>query len=126
MTILRVGIIGSRSRDCDDEDKILVRDIIVRQMNKGVNLHLVSGGCKKGGDRFAEELAKEFGLPITIFPPKAQPGCSRREYAIACYERNLLIAKACDILLAVWDKVSRGTKDTIDKAESLGKTVVIL
>jgi predicted Rossmann fold nucleotide-binding protein DprA/Smf involved in DNA uptake len=123
--MIKIGIVGSRSRN-SSKDKALLKSLLVRQLKRGKDFHLVSGGCYAGADKFAEELAVELGLGISIHKPEAEPGCTRWEYARAAYERNLIIAQECDILLAVWDGVSGGTKDTINKAEKLGRTVVIV
>jgi len=47
-------------------------------------------------------------------------------YRELAYERNTLIAEACDVLLATWDRKSGGTKDTITKTKNLNKPVIIL
>jgi len=122
---LRVGVVGSRSRNTA-KDKALLCRILKRQKDKCDKLILVSGGCSSGADRFAEEIAKELNLGIVIYYPKVESGCSRQEYAIAAFARNKLIVEACDVLLAVWDQISRGTKNTIDTAHGYGKPVVII
>ncbi len=120
-----VGVVGSRNRNTP-EDKQLIKDTLERQTLKGAKIRLVSGGCRKGADRFAEELAKELGLPILIFYPDVHTFCEKWEYAAACYARNIDIANWCDVLLATWDKVSKGTKHTIDKVEKQDKPVILL
>jgi hypothetical protein len=104
----------------------LIKEVLLLRISKGDTIHIVSGGCRKGADRFAEELAEELSLGISIHYPDVEQGCATWEYAQACYKRNLLIARECDILLATWDGMSGGTKHTIDNAEALGKPVVIL
>jgi len=86
-------------------------------------LHIVSGGCPEGGDRFAEELAKEYGIPYTIYPPrkyeldlellKTRP---RAAYAKINYARNTQIAEASVWLIACVAPDRRGgTEDTVKK-----------
>jgi hypothetical protein len=123
--MIKVGIVGSRSRN-SPQDKALIKSLLLRQIEKGKSFHIVSGGCPRGADRFAEEIAEELLLPISIHEPDIEPGCTKAEYARACYARNTLIAEESDVIIACWDGVSRGTKDTIDKAEHLGRTVVIV
>ena len=88
-----IGIVGSRRRDSDKD----FRDCL----ESFTNLYkwgdtIVSGGCPKGGDRFAEIIAKDHGLTITIHYP------NWNKYGRgAGFERNGKIAKNCDILLAV-------------------------
>lgn len=133
MKLLRIGIVGARVRDTS-EDKKTIRNALVYLINKNKNvrLHLVSGGCKKGADRFAEELAEEFQLGISIhYPDESQmKNNSRYEYARICYARNTLIAEECDMLLATpaYDEKGAigGTADTMTKVDKLGKPVVAL
>lgn len=125
--ILNVGIVGARARNTP-EDKQLIKEVLERRLQKGDKIHLVSGGCPKGADRFAEELSEELRLGITIhYPDKSKlPEDSKRyDYALICYERNTLIARDSDILIALPGK-SGGTWDTIRKTEALGKPVIIL
>jgi len=131
MKIMNIGIVGSRSRNAPQDKKQLENvliDLIDKAKKKNVQLHLVSGGCRKGADKFAEELAKEYELGITIHYPELDRGTfdtiPKWEYARACYNRNTLIARDSDMLIAVWDKVSGGTVDTIKKMKD--KPVVIL
>lgn len=131
MRILRVGVVGARKRDTE-EDKQIIREALRHLMGKDVCLHLVSGGCARGADRFAEELAEEMALGISIhYPDRAQmKDNSRIEYAKACYARNTLIAEECDMLIALpaYDHIGPigGTADTMKKVDKLGKPVVAL
>lgn len=127
--VIKVGVVGSRSRDTP-KDKAVIKKALLSQLDKGKKLHLVSGGCKKGADKFAEELAEELNLGISIhsvdFPGFSRYNVSRWQYAQKAYERNTLIAEECDILMAVWDGISGGTADTIKKTEALSKPVIVL
>lgn len=92
---MKVGIIGVRSRN-DDCDKAKIRTTLLNILQRNVIETIISGGAKRGGDRFAEELAKEFGLPTQIFYPKT--------YTTPGYlARNVLIAKHSNILIACID-----------------------
>lgn len=114
---MKIGIVGSRRRNTE-KDKDLVRRTLKSLIDKGLVTLLVSGACKKGADRFAEELADEFKIPIAIYPPdttRVRKG-NKQDYAIACWERNSLIADNSDILIAVVAKDRKGgTEDTIKK-----------
>lgn len=59
-----IGIIGSRRRDSGRDQKA-VREKFFEIYRDGDTI--VSGGCRKGGDRFAEKIAKDNGIPILIF-----------------------------------------------------------
>lgn len=92
---MKVGIIGARSRN-DDCDKAKIRTTLLNILQQNVIETIISGGAKRGGDRFAEELAKEFGLLTQIFYPKT--------YTTSGYlTRNVLIAKHSNILIACTD-----------------------
>ena len=131
--ILRVGVVGARVRNAP-EDKQLVKDALLHLMQKheDVRLHLVSGGCPKGADRFAEELSQELSLSLSIhYPDESQmKDNSRSEYARICYARNTLIANECDMLIALpaYDHIGPigGTADTMKKVDKQGKPVVSL
>jgi hypothetical protein len=103
----RIGIIGTRRRDNSAAYTLVEKKFfeIYEECD-----WIVSGGCPKGGDRFAEVIAKKFGIPILIFYPnwKSGPG--------AGIVRNTDIAKNSDVLIAcVADDRSGGTEDTIKK-----------
>jgi hypothetical protein len=132
MTLIKVGVVGARVRNTT-QDKNLIRNVLKRRIGKGDTLHLVSGGCPKGADRFAEELSQELKLSISIHYPNKEDmkDDSRYEYARVCYERNTKIAEECDILLALpaYNDIGLpigGTANTMKKTEELGKPVVVL
>jgi len=113
-----IGIIGSRKRDTD-EDFNLVEDVFLQTYKQDDTL--VSGGCPKGGDRFAEIIAKKYCIPIKIhyanwslFGPRAG------------FQRNSLIASDADILIAcISSDRTGGTEDTIRKF-SKKKTLILV
>jgi hypothetical protein len=120
----RIGIIGARCRN-SDKDLEQLKEEFFKIYNDGDII--VSGGCPKGGDRFAEIIAKELGLTeqngkLIIF---------RAEWdkygKSAGYKRNGLIAEGCDILLAVVaPSRTGGTEDTIRKAKQAGKDIIMV
>ena len=59
-----IGIIGSRRRDAL-EDWLACEKKFKEIYEAGDEI--VSGGCPKGGDRFAEKLAKKYQVPIKIY-----------------------------------------------------------
>lgn len=118
---MTLGIIGTRRRNTEaDFQETLTHFKIVTLCNKIDRI--VSGGCPQGGDRFAEKLAVEFKIPITIHRAKwSTYGWS------AGFIRNGRIAKDADLLLAVVAKDRKGgTEDTIKKYLKLGKTRLLL
>lgn len=82
---------------------------------------ICSGGCPKGGDRFAERIAKENGIPILIFFPNWEKYGKR-----AGFVRNNDIAENCDVLIAcVSDDRRGGTEDTIKKFNNRLETIIV-
>lgn len=120
----RIGIIGSRTRDTT-EDKITVWKEFKKWYEPGDII--ISGGCPKGGDRFAEEFAIVLGLTeknggLIIHRPKQIPkGSPRYDFVKEFYSRNTLIARDSDMLIAcVSPDRTGGTEDTIRKWEKKG------
>lgn len=115
-----IGIIGSRRRD-SDKDYVLLANTFLHVYNKGDKI--VSGGCPKGGDRFAEIIARNKGLTITIHHADWNGPDGKR----AGFVRNTKIATDCDILIAlVAEDRLGGTEDSVKKALALGKEVILL
>ena len=109
-----IGIIGSRRRDTHKDFTAVYfafRDFY--EDGDGI----VSGGCPKGGDRFAEMIAKDQGIPILIYYPDW-----KRYSKAAGFIRNQYIADRADILIACVAKDRKGgTEDTIKKFEKQNK-----
>lgn len=77
---------------------------------------IISGGCAKGADNFAEEFARELGISITIFYPGLREGraYAQQEIVKAMYARNRRIAWESDYLIALVAPDRRGgTENTI-------------
>jgi hypothetical protein len=124
--MVRIGIVGSRRRDSKDDKLKIETNLAWYLREKGIQMSkvkIISGGCPKGGDRFAEEIASECGFKIRIFYPdkskldkvllKKNP---RAAYAQINYARNTLIANSSDVLIAcVASDRKGGTEDTIKK-----------
>ncbi len=87
---------------------------------KGIPKEIVGGGAR-GADFLGEVYAKEWGIPMKIFPADwATYGRG------AGPVRNQLMADYADELLAFWDGESRGTKHMIWEMERLGKPVKVV
>lgn len=111
--IVYLGIVGSRRRN-SESDKNLIREQLKVFLKLNKKIVLVSGGCPKGADRFAEELAKEFDLEIIIYRPDLT-GCKQGwEFTKRYYERDKLIAERSNVLIAcVASDRKGGTEKTI-------------
>jgi len=107
---MKLGIVGSRRRNSLEDKAIIKKRILVLQPSL-----LVSGGCPKGADKFAEELAEELGISILIHYPKLPVKDSpKSDFVIAYYERNRMIALDSDHLVAlVAEDRKGGTENTI-------------
>lgn len=103
-----IGIVGSRRRD-KAEDFYIVQREFLKCYRTGDRI--VSGGCKRGGDQFAEEIAERRQIPILIHYAQWDLLGKR-----AGFERNTDIAKDADVLIAcVAEDRTGGTEDTIKK-----------
>lgn len=104
----KIGIIGSRRRNSGIDQK-KVREKFFEIYEQGD--WIISGGCPQGGDRFAEKIAKNNGIPILIFYPnwsKFGKG--------AGLIRNGDIAFNSDVIIAcVADDRTGGTEDTLKR-----------
>ena len=109
---MKLGIVGSRKRN-SLKDKELIRQRIIALKPDMI----VSGGCPKGADKFAEELSVELSIPIEIFRPdlRSKPGILTRYDVIAAYyARNRKIAENADYLIALVALDRKGgTENTI-------------
>jgi len=103
-----IGIVGSRKRD-SNIDFLDVHKKFIEIYNDGD--WICSGGCPKGGDRFAHRLHKDYETPYLEFPAAwSKNGRS------AGFVRNTDIAKASDVLIAcVSPERVGGTEETIKK-----------
>lgn len=124
-----IGMIGTRRRDSSEALKKVEKKFwdIYKEGD-----WLCSGGCSKGGDRFAEVIAKREGIPILIFYPnykrykrgaptvRNEPVAENSDVVIAC------VMNPEDGLQQVMSRSKGGTEDTLRKFYVKGKTEVIL
>ena len=109
---MKLGIIGSRRR-AKVEDHLILRER-VKQLHPDM---IISGGCPTGADAFAEQIARETGIPILIYYPKLDSlrTYTRQQVIDAMYARNKLIAIESDYLIALVSKDrTGGTENTIE------------
>lgn len=106
---MKTAIIGSRNLTLANLEEYLPHN----------TTEIISGGAK-GIDTCAEELANRLGIRLTVIRP------DYRHYGKgAPLKRNDEIIAKADIILAVWDGKSRGTKYVIDKCKELDKPVIV-
>lgn len=116
-----IGIIGTRRRNSGEAFK-KIQEKFFEVYEDGDKI--VSGGCPKGGDRCAEKIAKEYGIPILIFFP------NWKKYGRgAGLVRNGDIATESDVLIACVSKDrTGGTEDTIKKflkKQPVGEVIIV-
>lgn len=109
---MKIAIVGSRGYS----DLSRVREYVKALPWGSV---VVSGGAR-GVDSAAEQAAKEAGLEVLIFLPDWNKHGKK-----AGFLRNIDIVNAADKVVAFWDKVSRGTKHSMDLATKAGKTLEV-
>lgn len=78
---------------------------------------IITGGAA-GVDQLAEQYAREHDLPCMVIRPDYSRYGRR-----APLVRNREIIERADIVIAVWDGVSAGTKHSLDYARKLHKEI---
>ncbi len=81
---------------------------------------IVSGGAK-GADTLAKRYAEEHNIPYIEFPADW-----KKHKKAAGPIRNSEIVNYCDKLIACWDGKSKGTSDSITKANRLNKFLFVI
>ncbi len=111
---MKIGVVGNQKGwSCGFVHSILSKHIKLQDT-------IISGGAV-GVDTYAQTFAEKIGLSITIHYPR--PYIERPD---RYFERNLQIAKECDMLIAFDKKSGRaGTKNTISHATRLGKKILL-
>jgi hypothetical protein len=109
---MKVAVIGSR----DFNDYELVKETL-----KYYTITLLVSGGAKGADSFGERYANENNIETLIFKPDWD-----KHGKAAGMIRNTDIVNNADTIIAFWDGESKGTKDSITKAEKKGKNIIIV
>ena len=105
---MRVAIVGSR----DYPDLSTVRTYINTLLRP--DDVVISGGAR-GVDSAAVQYAQERGLAVEVYPADWD-----RHGKTAGFIRNQTIVDNADYVVAFWDGRSRGTMDTVNKAQAKG------
>jgi hypothetical protein len=134
----KIIIIGSRQRN-SVEDYLAVYNAfrIVYDFNDVI----ISGGCPKGADHFAEQIAERHGMTkengqIRIhLPVKPNRGAPKYLWARAMFDRNTIVAGEVEVdsiviasivspedgIESVLKRKSGGTEDTLRKIAGYGR-----
>ena len=104
---MKVGVIGSRGLTVDNLEQYLPED----------TTEIVSGGAK-GIDTCARNYALSHDLKLTEFLPEYN------KYGRgAPLKRNLKIIEYADVVIAFWDRQSKGTKNVIENCKKMNVKV---
>ncbi len=104
---MKVAVIGSRGIRNADLSKYIPEEAEL----------IISGGAA-GIDTLAEEYAFKRGIKTLIFKPNYE-----LYGKTAPLIRNKLIVDSADLVIALWDGVSRGTQHTVSYAQRQGVPV---
>ena len=116
----RILIAGSRTIN-DDALLLQALDEAWRQkILLGSNIEIVAGGAL-GVDSLAKKYALARNLPYTEFKPQYLSSDDRG----APLRRNVQMADYADVLVAIWDGKSSGTRHMIGQMEVRAKQVYI-
>jgi len=102
-----IGIVGTRSRNTS-----MVRTLIEKKFWKIYEEgdFICSGGCQKGADRFAEQIAKSEGIPILIIYP------NYKKFKLgAPIIRNGSIAENSDVVIACVKRPQEGIEEVLKR-----------
>jgi hypothetical protein len=107
---MRCAVVGSRKYT----NQPAVVNFVVKAIDAG--WQIVTGGAE-GVDTFAEDASMGYGHFTVVIKPKWHGPEGKGAYNHrAALERNTEIVDLSDMLVAFWDGVSTGTRDSIRKA----------
>ncbi len=112
---MKVIIAGSR----DITDKKLVADAVRSFQRIGMITEIVCGEAR-GVDAIGKQIAEAMKVPVKSFPADWDHYGKR-----AGYIRNKEMAMYGDVLVAVWDGQSRGTRMMIEIMNEVGKPALV-
>lgn len=115
----KVAVVGSRSF----KDKARLYDVLTKNFER---IKLIVSGGAEGADSLAVEWAKDFGIPYLVFPALWRDPFTGVFNKGAGFKRNRNIVEQADVVIAFWDGVSGGTKNTIEISQQVGKPVKII
>lgn len=94
---------------------------VIKQYNVDIS-EVVSGGAK-GVDQLGEKWARSYGVPVVHFY------LTNEDWLLfgnrAGIIRNQQMAEYADVLIAIWDGKSKGTKNMIEEMQKLDKPVYL-
>ncbi len=116
----KLAVVGSR----EWKNREMIEDLLNEVKN---DIEIIISGGARGADTFAVDWAKKNGVPFEEKKANWRPdGPEGRFDKGAGFKRNIEIVKACDRLLCFWDKISKGTQNSVDHAIRLKKPYVVI
>ena len=118
---MKVIVAGGR----DFKDYYLLKETLDNfQQEYGNITEVVSGGAR-GSDKLGEQYANENKIPIKRFVPDWE-GLGKKAGFVRNNQMGDYAKEHNGMLVAFWDKQSKGTKGMIDYAKNIGlKSVVV-
>ena len=106
---MKVAVVGSRNLNTRS----------IKHYLPAATTEIVSGGAK-GVDTAAKNFAEEMQYKYTELRP------DYKKYGKAApLKRNDEIIDYADLVVAIWDGKSKGTKYTIDRCKKIGKSLIV-
>ncbi|MFW9871653.1 MAG: hypothetical protein ACFFG0_01035 [Candidatus Thorarchaeota archaeon] len=102
-----IGVIGTRKRNTSAAFK-KIKEKFFEIYEEGD--WICSGGCSKGGDRCAEQIAKSSGIPILTFYPNY-----KRFQGGATFARNTDIAQTSHVIIACVMRPEEGLDEVLKR-----------
>jgi hypothetical protein len=103
---MKVAVIGSRNFNDYEE---------VEQVLSSVKITLLVSGGAKGADTLGQKYAEEHNIETKIFLPDWKK-----------YGKKAGFLNESELVVAFWDGFSKGTLDSIKKAEKKGKNILLI
>ena len=116
-------VIAAGSRDFNDY-KLLKETLDNFQQEYGNITEVVSGGAR-GSDKLGEQYANEHNIPIKRFVPDWE-GLGKKAGHVSNRHMGSYTKEHNGMLVAFWDKQSKGTKGMIDYATKIGLESVVV
>jgi hypothetical protein len=113
---MKIGVCGSRTIDTYGDVLQALHQSPWFPRESGT---VITGGAD-GVDSLAERIAESYGLDTMTIEPRYDEWGPK-----APLKRNTDIVNKADVLVAVWDGQSNGTRDTIDKALDRGMALYV-
>ena len=112
---MKLAVVGSRDfLDYEMLEQCILRNFRVEDIDV-----VISGGAR-GADAMAARFAERHGLPLEVIAADWS-----RHGRKAGPVRNTEIVNRADVIVAFWDGLSRGPRDSITKARTAGKRVMV-